>query len=74
MNAVEATKYLMDLARAEKDVRIAVMSMAARAGYTDLPAWGAAEPDIVIMVAESFEDTYGQFEKFDSLLAAGDIS
>jgi hypothetical protein len=74
VNAVEATKYLMDLARVEKDVRIAVMSMAARAGYSDLPSWGAAECDIVIMVAESFKDTYGQFEKFDSMLAAGDIS
>lgn len=74
MNAVEATKYLMDLSRAEKDVRIAVMSMAARAGHTDLPAWGVAEPDVVILIAESFKDTYGQFEKFDSMLAVGDIS
>lgn len=74
MTALEATRYLMNLAREEKDVRIAVMSMAQRAGFTDLPAWGAAEPDVVILVAESFVDTYGQFQHFDELLATGDLS
>lgn len=64
----------MNLARAEKDVRIAVMSIAQRSGFTDLPAWGAAEPDTVIMVAESFADTYGQFQHFEQLLATGDLS
>jgi hypothetical protein len=74
VNALQATRYLMNLAREDKDARIAVMSMAQRSGFTDLPAWGAAEPDVIILVAESFRDTYGQFEHFDELLATGDLS
>jgi hypothetical protein len=74
VNALEATDYLRRKMQEDADVKSMVTSICARGGFADLFEWAEAEPDEVILVAESVTDMLSQVEEFDRRLASGDLS
>lgn len=60
MTPLEATHYLMDEQRRDRDLWRVLDAAAKRAGADDVYAWAEAEPESVVALAESWQGVVEQ--------------
>ena len=74
MTGLEAADFLRRRMQEDADVKLMVMKIVEREGYSDMFDWADKNPDEIIALADSLTDISEQFGEFERRLSTGDLS